>query len=419
MKGTIIETNYESKGSYPFGVIEYHDEAGGIKNIQYNQLSLFRGLSIKEFHENEAVEFNINSDKNGKLVPCYLRHTLTKQPNSDYKLTEWAFINYEDFNDLASNKLLPGEQWYFGDTQPTYQTNGIEIPRHPLLEIYLNYTYKKLCHENKVLISEVDTDYAAFNTGLVDKTYNDIYALFIINDPARKQPWKLVSFTIKGVKSKQGFKNITDLFSDFPERAQYFDSGEKGLKQMFLKPKAAIDLDYDHIKKRLGRLPEYLLEAVFGKGKIKDKKTLESLSKEDCENYFQGLQDILQKDSDVDSNFQSRFEKAVEIAKKRTEWNYKTAIPCYYPRDDKMTMLLPLCFDTKRTKVDVALVVSLQDSGRYRGETILEIPMAYSDSRLVTRPDSDWLNTFAIDAKEAEKINENKDLFDSINDEQL
>ena len=309
---------------------------------------------------------------------------------------------------------MPGEQWYFGDTQPTYKMpGGTDVPRHPLLEIYLNFTYKKLCHENKVLISKVDSDYAAFNTGLVDKTYNDIYALFIINHVPGKQPWKLASFTIKGAKSKQGFRTITELFSDLPERAQYFDSGEKGLEQMFLKPKASIDLDYDHIKKRLGRLPEYLLEAIFGKGIIKDKKTLESLSKEDRENYFQNLQNILQKDSAADSNFQSRFEKAIEIAQKRTEWNYKTAIPCYYPRDDKMTMLLPLCFDTKRTKVDVALVVSLQDSGRYRGETILEIPMAYSDSRLVTRPDSDWLNTFAIDAKEAKKINEN------IDDEQL
>ena len=46
MKGKIIETNYDSKYQHPFGVIEYQDATGVIKQIQYNQFSIFKGLMI-------------------------------------------------------------------------------------------------------------------------------------------------------------------------------------------------------------------------------------------------------------------------------------------------------------------------------------------------------------------------------------
>ena len=44
-------------------------------------------------------------------------------------------------------------------------------------------------------------------------------------------------------------------------------------------------------------------------------------------------------------------------------------------------------------RVDLALVVERQPSGAYQGQTILTLDMAYTDSRLVARPDSDWLRT--------------------------
>lgn len=62
----------------------------------------------------------------------------------------------------------------------------------------------------------------------------------------------------------------------------------------------------------------------------------------------------------------------------------------YYPRDKKMCLLLPLCIKDVNI-VDVALVVSKGESGRYQGETIYPLNWAYSCARLVCRPDSDWL----------------------------
>ena len=57
-----------------------------------------------------------------------------------------------------------------------------------------------------------------------------------------------------------------------------------------------------------------------------------------------------------------------------------------------MSLLLPLDL-TDDERPDVALVVELVESGAYLGQTILTMNMAYNNARLISRPDSDWLNT--------------------------
>lgn len=91
----------------------------------------------------------------------------------------------------------------------------------------------------------------------------------------------------------------------------------------------------------------------------------------------------------------NRFEDAVNLALKRVQWNYKTAIPMYNPRTNRGSLLLPLALVDEKL-VDLALVVVRHPAGSYQGETILPLYLAYSNSRLVSRPDSDWLNTDSI-----------------------
>lgn len=88
----------------------------------------------------------------------------------------------------------------------------------------------------------------------------------------------------------------------------------------------------------------------------------------------------------------NRMEDAIDIARRRVKWNFKTAIPSYYPRKNSMSLLLPLCLLDDQ-QADAALVVQLQESGIYQGQTILTIEQAYTNARLITRPDSDWLTT--------------------------
>ena len=56
----------------------------------------------------------------------------------------------------------------------------------------------------------------------------------------------------------------------------------------------------------------------------------------------------------------------------------------------QMSLLLPLAL-VDDEKVDIALVVEKTESGNYLGHTILPLEWAYSNARLVCRPDSDWL----------------------------
>uniref|UniRef100_UPI00386DD29D DUF3825 domain-containing protein n=1 Tax=Ruminococcus sp. TaxID=41978 RepID=UPI00386DD29D len=80
------------------------------------------------------------------------------------------------------------------------------------------------------------------------------------------------------------------------------------------------------------------------------------------------------------------------------KWNYKTAIPIYYPRVNNISLLLPLCLTNNDNKADVALVIQKLDTGNYQGQTILTLDMAYQDARQICRPNSEWLTTENIEA---------------------
>ena len=83
-------------------------------------------------------------------------------------------------------------------------------------------------------------------------------------------------------------------------------------------------------------------------------------------------------------------EDAVEIAKKKTQLNYRTAVPIYFPRKDRINLLLPLNL-TGGDAPDVALALSTLASGAYQGETILTLEQAYMDARLIARIEGEWL----------------------------
>ena len=47
-------------------------------------------------------------------------------------------------------------------------------------------------------------------------------------------------------------------------------------------------------------------------------------------------------------------------------------------------------------------------SGAYQGQTILTLDLAYNNSRLVARPDSDWLKTDLIPTADANDLDDNE-----------
>ncbi len=179
------------------------------------------------------------------------------------------------------------------------------------------------------------------------------------------------------------------MFDPLPEAASYFESNF----DMLLDTSREIHVDYDHVILdgiSRDRFPSELLAQYPPKGfNWIDYTTLERNEREE---FLSELAKAIEADVQTMRAIKRRIEDAKLLAEKRTRWNYKTAIPQYFPRQDMMSLLLPLpIVDDER--VDVALVVTRNPSGSYQGRTIFPLEWAYQNARLVCRPDSDWLVT--------------------------
>lgn len=315
-----------------------------------------------------------------ELTPARVK----KEPWDELK--SWAFVPYNawfqssegrDYNSALETlaALALEERWYFGDTAD---------PRFPfpILDNYLTYTFVKLRREKKVRES---SRWAAFNTGLVDRLYDPIFALFERNDRPGMQPWRLYDFCVPGKRAAG--RQLTAVFDPLPETARYFNSNF----DMLLDTSKEIHIDYEHVIldgiSRDRFPPDFLREHIPEKFVWQD---LAGLNKFERVEFLHKLSDAVEDDARCMRAIKRRLEDAKVLAEKRTRWNFKTAIPQYYPRLDAMSLLVPLALINDEV-VDMALVVTRNQSGSYQGRTILLLDWAYKNARLVCRPDSDWL----------------------------
>ncbi len=293
-------------------------------------------------------------------------------------LLQWAWMGDFKFVLKKLSEFTLPEQWYYGHTK--------KIDHFPILGNYLIYTFYRLQKENKV---REGTTYAAFNTGLVDKKYKQIFALFQ-RTTSYTQKWEFKYFCVAG--EEWAGKTLVSNFKPLPERAHYFkDTADMIYDTTSGEP----SLDDKHIfVENTDRLPTAFIEDNCPKG-----FTLKDTSKMDFEErkqYFRNLGMAIEADERTYRYMKGRLDDAVKLALKRIDWNFKTAIPMYFPTKNKMSLLLPLAL-VSDDKVDIALVVERTPSGNYLGHTILPLSWAYSNARLVTRPDSDWLVAEEID----------------------
>lgn len=347
----------------------------------------------QQMHAKIAKATKILQAKNAKVKQETKDVRVTQKTKLNSYLEKWT-CSPECNNAIKRLKELAlKEKWYYGKTpnQGSY----------PILRNYLIYTVKRLVYKDKIK----DKDkYAAFNTGLVDKHYEPIYALFEKNMPNNNQLWGFVDFCIKGVKGETSAgKILTRFFNPLPEKAEYFET----LDDVIYDEKCEIHPDYTHIIKdhpeRLptkGFLDRWMPDFVFEDWrKMKQDQVIE---------YSLKLRKAI--DDSIESKIHTALKDAIEIARKRAGWNYRTAIPSYYPRTNSSSLLLPLSLleeSIENNKADVALVIQKQESGNYEGHTIIPLDWAYSNARLVTRPDSDWLVAEKIDAPD-DRVEENE-----------
>ena len=312
-------------------------------------------------------------------------------PEKDMRLYDWAFVHFAKLGELA--QLCLPEKWYYGSRPEP----GRE---YAILSNYLDYTFRRLHFEGKIAYQKDPvrgTEYAAFNTGLVDRKYEYIYALLACNlrEDAR-QYWFLMDFVVAG---EDLGKMLVSLFNPLPQRADYFENRIENM--LYDSSTGALSCDYTHmLTERVYRLPMAFLEdncpadmLEIGGMTLQEACGLPGGQKK--ADYFRELGERIRTTPRILNRLKNRMADAVALALKKVEWNYKTAIPTYYPKNNSGSLLLPLALADEE-HVDLALVVERQPSGSYQGQTILPLDLAYSNSRLVARPDSDWLQTDGI-----------------------
>ncbi len=343
------------------------------------------------FHRNQFREKMTTATPRPGTVVTFLLKTSKKYPDrqeahdiviepvessrNKLPLYEWAYIRNEEnvYRNLA--KMALPEDW--GN-----ERNGFQEYPFPILFQYFHNTFARLQDEGKIieLTSEPEKSMAAFNTGLVDKRYEPIYALFEPNPRAAETgvKWQFRSFCIAGERDG---RDLVRYFNPLPEPPHYFENAADLIYDI----NAGIPaINWEHILlDNIDRLPKKFLEQCCGRDVLKRYRGGRSYD-------YNGLRRHIKRDKDCERTMIERLKSAVALAVKKVRWNYKTAIPQYNTRQKSLELLLPLCL-VSSARVDLALVVEKTDSGRYFGKTILTPDWAYNNARLLCRLDGNWL----------------------------
>lgn len=286
--------------------------------------------------------------------------------------------------------LALDEPWDFCDT-------GLETrPKHfDILHNYIRYTFYRLTLEDKVGFSSDET-FAVFNTGLVDRHYEDIYACFEPSDPDKPEearyPWTFAGFCTAGT-GRLGKRLVREL-SPLPQTASYLERKEDLLFDL----DRELVCDIHHIVvDNVHRLPLSFLrdELASSPECLGILAGIEELSDGARDERYARLREVIEGSTRLFNRLSTSINAAIDVAKRQVRWNYKTAVPAYYPRTNSMNLLLPLILTDSPTP-DLALVVELQKSGNYQGQTIVTMAQAYRDARLLCRPYIDWLSPASI-----------------------
>jgi hypothetical protein len=214
----------------------------------------------------------------------------------------------------------------------------------PILDSYLRYTYQRLVLEDKVVTTE-DREHAAINTGLLTIHAEQIFGLFERNHVPDAQGWYFQGW------ATESDRRVLRYFPEAPEMAEYVTNAA----DLVFDWRRPLKLAYDHILgENLRRFPAELASQPM--------------------------------------RARQALDHARDSALRRVRRNYKLVVPQWYPRlrNAGAQFLMPLDL-TASGQADLALVVSAVGEHFYRGHTVLTLDMAYTNARLVARPDSDWL----------------------------
>lgn len=320
------------------------------------------------------------SDREGaKGYFTYAVNLINDAPRKFTRLQDFAVAGKggqtSPFDDLAG-MALP-EPWSFTDPTKT-----------DLLRDYLDATFLHLQDEDKIVYgSDVEGKFAAFATGLVDRTFEDIYCLCVPNEG--KVPWRIESFFTKG--SRHAGKRLREALGDqLPQRASYFSQ----VTDIVYEGQLDLVPDYDHLMQRLGRIDLFALKSLLYTSDealriIQEAEGEENPGKRDA--LMSKISPIVAQDGELSATVKKALKNACAVAQARARYMYSSALPAWNPQRHKGGQLyfcLPLCL-VDEEHVDTVLVAKKVDAARpyYEGSTLYTLQMAYRNARSIQRVD--------------------------------
>lgn len=263
---------------------------------------------------------------------------MTKKKFSSAILEFAFFPSYDRSTEYLATNLADPEEWEFSDAK---------IVKYSILKNYLEHTFRKVKQEGKVLYTP-NNSHACFNTGLVTKNMEEIFAFFeAYQNPQRGN--NNPPFCFKAFLKESDYQLLKVFPGNLPEIANFFQKPE----DLIFNPSCKLIPQIDHIiEDNIERFPSHM----------------------------QGLDN---------NEIRRRLEGAINEVKRRVKTNYKVAVPQYY--DNKIQLLLPLCLTPGSPNPDLALVTHKLSADTYTARTCLTLKMAYNNARLIVKPQSSWL----------------------------
>jgi hypothetical protein len=198
--------------------------------------------------------------------------------------------------------------------------------------------------------------------------------------------WRLYGFCIPG-EDYLG-KALVAAFNPLASRAKYYNHVSDLVYD--LETSDAPEFDKRHVVlDNIDRLPFELIDENCPRSF--SLQEFDKMANFERGQHLDQLKQALESDSRCYRAVVSRVKDSIELAVKRVSWNFKTAIPQYYPPVNEIQLLLLLAL-VNDEQPDVGLAVTKMPSGNYLGYTILKLEWAYQNARLICKPDSDWLD---------------------------
>ncbi len=317
-------------------------------------------------------------------VKFYTRYRLENALNA-YRFGNISFKTYSAANTFIQTLesiLLPGETWKFRNS---FSEEYRPKTKFDILQSYLQYVFEKLLADynnpdsknyQKIVFS-LDQKHALFNSGLLNKFAQDVYLIGDVFGTVGGR-FALSNLTIAPSKvdliRKYGF-GAADL-TPYPDVVEFFHK----LDDIIYDSDVEIDLSADRLS--------HIIEDGAKRNRFAEKYT------------------VMYEKGDLPA-ITSTLETAIENALKIAKRNYKFVVPQYRSargsEPGKIQFLMPIYLDRQYgEKPDFALVLNIEimpdGTKYYTPETILELPWAYNNARVICKPEDTWLNPETIDS---------------------